>query len=253
MTLSMAKWHQRYLQQAHWTKNLRKYIYDHVGITRAKNILDIGCGTGVLGYELNRLTSAKVYGLDINPRTLDIAKEYSPNSIYSVGDCSHLPYQFGAFDVTLCHFLLLWVTDPLSAIEEMVRVTRPHGFVLALAEPDYGGRIDYPLELFQIGLWQMTALKEQGANPLMGRELRSIFTRAGLINIEVGVLGGQWGKHMTNLDLGLEWEVIQSDLEKNKDFIKQADHLKTIEQSSREAHHRILFVPTFYAIGMVRG
>ena len=62
----------------------------------------------------------------------------------------------------------------------MVRVTHPGGFVLALAEPDYGGRIDYPTELSQIGDWQKNALKQQGANPLMGRELRSIFSHAGI-------------------------------------------------------------------------
>ena len=212
MTLSMSQWHQRYLQQANWTRNLRKYIYDQAEIQQAKKILDIGCGTGVLENELNRLTPSKVYGLDIDVKPLQIARKYAPESKYTVSDCLHLPHQNREFDITLCHFLLLWVKSTLNAIQEMVRVTRPNGFVIALAEPDYGGRIDYPTALSQIGNWQITALKQQGANPLIGRELRSLFTQAGLVNIKTGVLGGQWDVNEPIEDIKLEWEVIQSDL-----------------------------------------
>ena len=253
MTLSASQWHQRYLQQARWTQNLRKYIYDQVGIQRAKTILDIGCGTGVLENELNSLTPSHTYGLDIDFKPLYMAREYAPKSIYTVGDCSNLPYRNGFFDIALCHFLLLWIKDTLQAIEELVRVTRPNGFVLALAEPDYGGRIDYPAELSKIGYWQINALKQQGANPLIGRELRSLFSNAGLVNIEVGVLGGQWKENEPDLDIDLEWEVIQSDLYQNNEYINHADQLKAIEMASRETNERILFVPTFYAIGIVKG
>jgi SAM-dependent methyltransferase len=253
MTLSSSRWHQRYLQQARWTQNLRKYIYDQVVIQRANKILDIGVGTGVLENELNRYSPSHVFGLDIDSNALRIAQEYAPKSVYTVGDCIHLPFQTRVFDVTLCHFVLLWVKDALNAVEEMARVTRPHGYVLALAEPDYGGRIDFPSELSQIGIWQTEALREQGANPFMGREVRSIFSRAGLVNIDVGVLGGQWGENISDQDLELEWEVIQSDLRQNNDFILQADRLKALELTSRKILQRILFVPTFYAIGIVKG
>jgi hypothetical protein len=66
-------------------------------------------------------------------------------------------------------------------------------------------------------------------------------------------LGGQWEENETDQDIGLEWEVVQSDLYQNNEFIKQAGKLKAIDVTSRETHQRILFVPTFYAFGMVRG
>jgi ubiquinone/menaquinone biosynthesis C-methylase UbiE len=169
MTLSTYQWHQRYLQQARWTQNLRKYIYDQVVIQRANKILDVGCGTGVLENEFNRITPSRVYGLDIDFIPLHIARDYAPKSNYTVADCVHLPYRNGEFDITLCHFLLLWVKDTLNALEEMVRVTHPNGFVLALAEPDYGGRIDYPAELSQIGSWQIDALKRVKITFFLGR------------------------------------------------------------------------------------
>jgi ubiquinone/menaquinone biosynthesis C-methylase UbiE len=253
MTLSTSQWHQRYLQQARWTQNLRNYIYNLIGIQRANKILDVGCGTGVLENELNNLTPAHVFGLDIDFNPLHMAQEYAPKSSYNVGDCLSLPYRNEEFDITICHFLLLWVCDVPKAISEMIRVTRLKGFVLALAEPDYGGRIDYPAELSQIRNWQINSLKQQGANPLLGRELRSLFSQAGLENLEIGVLGGQWKDNETAQDMDLEWDVVKSDLNQNIEFINQADQLQSIEIASRKAHHRILFVPTFYAFGMVPG
>lgn len=253
MTLTLSQWHQRYLQQAHWTKNLRKYIYDQIGIQHANKILDVGCGTGVLEDELNHLPSAHIFGLDIDLNALRSAQGYAQNSIFTNGDCLQLPFPSRTFDVTMCHFLLLWVKDPLNAVREMARVTRPHGYILALAEPDYGGRIDFPPELSQIGIWQTEALKEQGANPLMGRELRSIFSLAELVNSEVGVLGGQWEEKITDQEIELEWEVIQSDLRQVNEFIIQEDKLKALELDTHKDRKRILFVPTFYAFGKVNG
>ena len=64
--------------------------------------------------------------------------------------------------------------------------------MLACAEPDYGGRIDYPDELSEIGRLQMMSLARQGANPQVGRKLKAILREAGIREVEVGILGGQW-------------------------------------------------------------
>ncbi len=251
MTLSLSQWHQRYQQQARWTQSLRQHIYAQAGIKQVKSILDVGCGTGVLENELNLLSSSHVYGVDIDRDSIQIARNVASKSTYIVGNGLHLPYKNGIFDITMCHFLLLWVKDGFKAVAEMARVTRPGGFVLALAEPDYGGRIDFPASLSQIGIWQTNALKQHGANPYIGREIRSIFSRAGLINIEAGILGGLWVENQSKPDIDLEWEVLVSDLSQNDEFIEQADAFKELEIASRASQQRILFVPTFYAFGMV--
>jgi ubiquinone/menaquinone biosynthesis C-methylase UbiE len=252
MTLSLDYWHQRYQQQAEWTKNLRKYLFDRVEIQNAKKILDVGCGTGVLLAELCHINTAKVYGIDISQNSLRMAKRNVPLSSYTNGDAHDQPFTAGSFDISLCHFLLLWVTNPLTVIIEMARITQEGGYVIAIAEPDYGGRIDYPIELSQVGNWQIESLKKQGANPIIGRELLSLFTQAGLDNIEVGVMGGQWDQQINNNDFALEWEVIRSDLVENNMSQVNVSELKALDLSAREKRHRILFVPTFYAIGKVK-
>jgi ubiquinone/menaquinone biosynthesis C-methylase UbiE len=253
MKMSTIKWHERYQQQARWTQSIRKYIYEKAGITNGTRILDIGCGTGVLEHELEELTPSTTIGLDIDVPVLDIAKTISPSSVYAAGDAHHLPIASKIFDISLCHFLLLWVKHPLEVLKEMVRVTRPAGYILILAEPDYGGRIDFPSTLSRIGAWQSEALRDQGANPWIGRELRALLTQAGLEDVETGVLGGQWGENSEVEELKLEWEVIQSDLQLNHEFRQHGDALYDIELTARQTHQRILFVPTFYAFGRVRG
>jgi ubiquinone/menaquinone biosynthesis C-methylase UbiE len=250
MTLSIDQWHQRYLQQARWTRNIRMYLYQRSELRRANRILDIGCGTGVLENEFPHETTANIFGVDIDLKALQFAKNNSPASFYTNSDCLGLPFASASFDNTLCHFFLLWVESVPDALTEMKRVTRSGGHVLALAEPDYGGRIDFPEELVKMGTWQTQALEIQGAKPLIGRQLRALFSKAGLTDIEVGVLGGRWTTHDAN-DFELEWQVLTSDLSHNPDFQEQADQFKTIELDSRKFQRRILFVPVFYAIGAV--
>jgi hypothetical protein len=66
-------------------------------------------------------------------------------------------------------------------------------------------------------------------------------------------MGGQWVDQASDRDAPLEWEVILSDLRNNKEFLQQVNSLETLELASRQNGQRVLFVPTFYAIGMVKG
>jgi ubiquinone/menaquinone biosynthesis C-methylase UbiE len=251
MSLSISQWHARYLQQALWTKDIRGYLFSKVGIQPTTRLLDIGCGTGILEKELASYPTSLSFALDIDYHRISYAKAYAPKSHYTLGDAACLPFTDDSIDLSFCHYLLLWIHDVHRTLSEMFRVTRSDGYILALAEPDYGGRLDYPEELAQIGTWQIEGLRKQGANPNIGRELRSLFSKAGLLNVEVGVLGGQWTNNSVDSGNQLEWDIIQSDLSSNTP-LSTIDRLKKLDQSSRETGQRILFVPTFYAIGMVQ-
>ncbi len=138
-------WHSRFLQQAGWTKDLRDYLFEHAGLMNAHRVLEVGCGTGAILSAL--LTPAVVHGLDMDRLRLLDARGHVPSSKLACGNALSLPYVSGIFDITFCHFLMLWVRQPLLALSEMKRVTRPGGAVLALAEPDYTSRVDRPAAL----------------------------------------------------------------------------------------------------------
>jgi SAM-dependent methyltransferase len=254
MPLTTQDWHQRFTQQASWTSSLRKYIYQRTQLLQAQRILEVGSGTGaIISALLSDLPSArtnKLHGLDINSDYLNFARNRIPDVTLTQGDAHRLPYSDNTFDATICHFLLLWVKYPDKVLNEMTRVTRSNGSVIAIAEPDYGGRIDYPDELAEIGHLQALSLNQQGADSNMGRKLAGLFSHAGLINIEFGVLGGQWEIMNNTTEDSYEWAVVLDDLNGliSKEKINRLQQLDNMAQSSGE---RVLFVPTFYAYGQV--
>jgi SAM-dependent methyltransferase len=246
--LAPQDWHLRYLQQARWTLPLRQYLFQKADLPEAHAILEVGCGTGALLAELAGISHPNIYGLDINSQNLTLAVENAPHVRLTCGDAHRLPYCDSTFDIVFCHFLILWVVDPGQVIREMSRVTRLGGAIIIAAEPDYGGRIDYPAELSPIGQGQTEALRRQGANPNIGRQLASLLIQSQLTEIETGVLGGQWKVPSRPGDWQFEWQVIQSDMQ---GFIpeQQLNALQVIDALAWQNGERILYVPTFYAWG----
>lgn len=250
MPLTLTEWDQRFQQQATWTEDLRAYLYPQIELGKAQRVLDIGCGTGVLVPELCAQSEGQVYGGDWDLARLKLAIRNSPAGIFFGADAHALPFPTATFDLALCHFLLLWVDDPVDAVREMCRVTTPGGSILALAEPDYGGRLDYPPQLAKLKEIQTNALRDAGADPHLGRELRSIFTRAGCRQVTTGVLGAQWRQPPSPRDHALEWKVIAEDAGETLSAQELHD-LKELDKLACERGERVLYTPTFYAWGKV--
>lgn len=238
-------WHARYLQQAAWTRDLRAYLFDKADMTRAARVLEVGCGTGAILQGL--VTPASLHGLDIDPVALAQCRIHIPRAVLACGDGLHLPHPASTFDIVFCHYFLLWVSDPLQAVREMRRVTKPGGHILALAEPDYSARVDEPPELRVLGEWQIAALQRQGADPGFGARLAETFERAGIQLRETGTIRGG-GKEPSGEDWDLEWAVIESDLAGVVPS-KKILEMKALDEQARRRGDRILHVPTRFAWG----
>ena len=252
-TLTPADWHQRFSIQATWTSELRRYIFPKAGLANAKRLLEVGCGTGALLKEINLFTQdseTQIHGLDIDRPFLRIGTQKAEKSILTEGDALSLPYGKNFFDITLCHYLLLWVSDPIQAIREMIRVTLPGGSVLALAEPDYGGRLEYPEPINEFGKLQEIGLNRQGANTHVGRQLGEIFLEAGCNQFDIGILGGRWSGAPSRTEWESEWDTLLQDI---GDSLPRSEinrfHRRYIDAWKKGKH--LLFIPTFYAWGRV--
>lgn len=248
--LSAEDWQRRFSQQARWTEEVRRFVYRRIAVTTAQRVLEVGCGSGAVTAGLHPATEAHIYGLDINLEYLKLARRVGLPTRYCGGNATRLPFADGSFDLCLCHFLLLWLPDPLAALVEMRRVTRRGGFVAALAEPDYGGRIDYPPELEPLGALQAQSLQAQGADAHCGRRLGALFSHAGLSDLQTGLPGGHWRAEADPNEVALEWAVLRHDLAR---YCSPAelDELERIDTAARKRGERMLFVPTFYAWGRV--
>jgi SAM-dependent methyltransferase len=244
--------HQRYLQQAGWTAAIRRQAFQRFGLSAAARILEVGSGTGAITSELRASSPGVVIGLDRDQQVNEYARRSHPGAACITGLGERLPFPASSFDLVCCHFLLLWVDDPLDILTEMLRVTRPGGGVLCLAEPDYGGRIEYPESLSALGALQERSLQARGADPRLGRRLRKLLHDAGLTQVQAGVLGGEWAEQAERpapADGDLEWRTLSDDL---KDLSSPSD-LRRLESEFARARRNgshILFVPTFYGWGL---
>ena len=241
---------QRYRIQAEWTRRQRRTLLEPLNLTAGARLLEVGCGTGVLLREtLADHPGIQLTGLDYDPSALGCAHQKAPQAFsLCAGDAHALPFENDRFNGIFTHFVLLWLSDPFAALMEMRRVTAPGGWIAAFAEPDYGGRIDYPAHMETLAQAQKEALEGQGADPFMGRSLRALFTTSGLENVRCGVLGGAWEESYDPLACQSEWDTIRRDLA----GIIPPEELELAEKMDRaawESGTRILFVPTFYAIG----
>jgi SAM-dependent methyltransferase len=255
--LRKINWHHRYLQQAAWTRGLRDYLFDKTKLSRAERVLEVGCGTGAVLSTLQTSASfsrmMSLHGLDLDAAALVGATHASPlrnNFLLTRGDAHSLPYSNQSFDITYCHFLLLWANDPLQALTEMKRVTKANGHVLALAEPDYTARIDQPDELAALGKLQNESLKRQGADISLGARLADLFFRAGINIIETGVIQSRENDALSSEEWQNEWAVIESDLAESVTK-KEIARLKKLDQEARKRETRVLNVPTYFAWGQV--
>jgi SAM-dependent methyltransferase len=242
------EWHARFQQQAGWTESLRRYLFSRLRLGPSARVLEVGCGTGAITATLHAYTQSYIFGLDLNPSFLKVARAEDPASHFSAGNALHLPFPTDRFDAVVCHYFLLWVTNPETAINEMVRVCVPGGAVLALAEPDYGGRVDYPPPLDELGRRQAAALQSQGADPEAGRKLSGWLHGAGLAQIESGVLGGQWQGAPSEAAWGSEWATLEADLREQMTPAALAE-MRTLDRQAWASGSRVLFVPTFYGMG----
>ncbi len=259
-------WHSRFLQQAAWTSDLRAYLFERTGLRCARRVLEVGCGTGAILSDLD--TPAAVHGLDLDLVRLEEACRIAPSAVLTCGDALALPYKSGIFDITFCHFLLLWVHQPLFALTEMKRVTRSGGAVLALAEPDYTSRVDKPAPLAPLGRLQTESLKRQGADPGLGKHLAELFRLAGIKLIETGPLRMGSNSSMARRsreDLpspaerdgvapapaqDQEWAVLEADL---ADMVPadEIHSMKLVDEQARLRGERVHHVPTYFAWGVV--
>ena len=246
-----ARDHERYLTQARWTGELRAGILKRLQLASNAALLEVGSGTGAITNSLaTQMPSAGLFGVDIVHEMNAFARLTSKGSQYVTADGHTLPFCTDSLDAALSHFLLMWVASPGVVLGEMRRVVKPGGWVIAFAEPDYGGRIDHPPELVRLGVLQSKALQNSGADHEMGRKLRALFSNAGLDSIVAGVLGGEWHPDPDERLARSEWATLKADI---ADLISEDDlnHLHSVDQEAMLGQERILFVPTFYAYGRV--
>jgi len=182
--------HESVLRSHRWrtAENSAAYLLPHLSSGAA--VLDVGCGPGTITADLATLvTPARVTALELTDTALDlaraeIARRGLTNVDFAAGDVHALDFPDDTFDVVHAHQVLQHVADPVAALREMRRVTRPGG-VVAVRDGDYAAFAWFPLlpELDEwLALYERIA-RGNGGEPDAARRLLSWAHAAGFTDV----------------------------------------------------------------------
>jgi len=107
-------------------------------IRSGERVLDVACGTGLVSLQAAATTgpSGRVIGTDISERMVERAREEAGRQnveqvVFQRMDAEALDLPDATFDVAICALGLMYVPDPLRALQEMHRTLAPGGRAVA--------------------------------------------------------------------------------------------------------------------------
>lgn len=158
----------------------------HVSVKPDAAILDIGCGGGRTIQKLAAIaTRGKVYGVDVSATSVAMSKSFNRplveqgRVVVEQASVSRLPFADRMFDlVTAVETHFYWPDLP-NDVREVLRVLRPGGTIVLIAEAYKGGKHARAIDLFA------DAMRPLGYSHLDVAEHRDLLVRAGYENVEV--------------------------------------------------------------------
>ena len=176
------------VHSARTVRNSAAYLEPH--LRPGLDVLDVGSGPGTITVELaDAVAPGRVVGIDMSEEVVRqaaglAAARGTANVEFAAGSVYELPYPDASFDVVHAHQVLQHVGDPVRALAEMRRVTRPGGLVAA-RDVIYSKVALFP-ETDGLRLWADVYLpvhRANGGEPDAGSRLKAWAREAGFTEI----------------------------------------------------------------------
>ena len=155
----------------------------HVAIGKDFTILDVGCGGGKT---IERLAAAAssgtVFGVDHSPTSVAAARQLNAAAIAAgrvdvlQGSVSRLPFSNDTFDLVIAVETHYYWPQPIDDGREILRVLKPGGRLVVIAETYRGETFDKLLAI---------PMKLLRARYLTLREHQELFTAAGFADVAI--------------------------------------------------------------------
>lgn len=199
-TYTLRGHHELSLQAKEWrtVANSAAYLIPH--LNPDLKLLDVGCGAGTiaLDFAATYLPRGHVTGLEYSPQVVEWARANAAehnvaNVDFLAGDAHALPFPDHTFDITHAHQCLQHIPDPVLALREMHRVTKPGGIV-AVRDSIASAFTWYP-ETPGLAEWAQLYRQVASANggaPDAGSRLKAWAREAGFSPERISCTAGTW-------------------------------------------------------------
>jgi len=167
-------------------------LFDRYALAADACIADVGCGSGEITSRLaRRYPRAQLVGVDILESSIETARRrhaaLAPRLHFERGDAFDLRFDDDRFDLVVCRHMTQAVPEPGKALDELVRICRPGGWLHVLSE-DYGmlhmpaAEVD-PDELWHDGV--IAFMRSTGTDGRIGRRTWALLHQLGLQELHV--------------------------------------------------------------------
>lgn len=172
-----------------WSRLVAPLLIDFAGIPDSGRVLDIGSGTGSLAFAIAReKAGTRVLGIDPSKDYVGYANSKNPfpdRVSFESGDAQQLKLADGAFDACASLLVFNFIPDPVKALNEARRVTKPGGRISA-AVWDYGAGMRMLRVFWDAATTVDRTLQVDERNMRLCRsgELSQLWKQGGLVNVE---------------------------------------------------------------------
>ena len=184
------------------TKDFSDRLFNRLIITPNLSILDIGCGSGDITFEIHKRYSPKhITGLDISDSLINIAREKQKkkgikNIEFVQGSAMDLQFADNAFDAVISNMVFHLLDDQFQAIKEMYRVLKPG----KMAVITFQGQRPIAPEFFTLLSAAYEEVTENRQFPELFNiininDLGNMVDNLGIVNFEVN-----WNSNIASLD-----------------------------------------------------
>jgi ubiquinone/menaquinone biosynthesis C-methylase UbiE len=236
-------YYEEFLRELSFTRPFRKKLYEEINLKKARRILEVGSRIGIISQELREASDAQITAIDGDHLMIAEASERVKGVEFYRQHEDKLSMRDESFDIVLSHYFFIWKPKPFATLIEMIRVCKKGGYIIALAEPDYGGWIEHPN--LKLGEYHIKAIQQHGGNPYVGRRLLSIFSSAGL-ETKKHINSRIWDREELENTIANEWFNIQKE-----GLISEEEYQSKVEEEMKiiKDNLRIIALPIFTAIG----
>ena len=165
----------------------KRESYDLLAAAPGSNILEVGCGLGddAAALAARVAPGGRVVGIDGSRAMVDEARRRHGDTAglsFEVADANRLPYQDASFDACRIDRVLQHISEPGSAIDEMVRVLYPGGTLVAFDSDWESLTVDSRDRATTRAI--LNAWCDRFPSGWIGRRMRALFLDAGLEDVE---------------------------------------------------------------------